>query len=114
SPSKAKVKPKLDNKERKRLKKELTLARSKENAPHKKELEFCEAKIMELEVELENENQKLIEASNTGDNSIIIEASQSVGKLQKEVDELFERLEIASHAFDEIEKKYLALLDKLE
>ena len=108
------TKPKIDNKERKRLKKELTVARSKENAPHKKELEFCENKIMELEEELETENEKLIEASNNGDNASMIEASQNVGKLQAEVDELFERLEMASNALDEIEEKYTPQLAKLE
>ena len=108
------TKPKIDNKERKKLKKELTQARSKENAPHKKELEFCENKIMKLEEELEVENEKLTEASNLGDNSIMIEASQNVGKLQSEIDELFERLEIASESLDEIEEKYSPQLAKLE
>ena len=84
----------------------MTLARSKENAPHKKELEFCEEKIMELEEELESENEKLLEASNSADNSVMIDASQNIGRLQKEVDELFERLEVASNALDEIELKY--------
>ena len=108
-----KAKPKIDNKERKKLRSALVQARSKENAPHKKELEFCEAKIMELEEELETENEKLVEASNSGDNSAMIEASQNVGKLQNEVDELFERLEIASNALDEIEEKYASQLENL-
>ncbi|CAA6824872.1 MAG: COG0488: ATPase components of ABC transporters with duplicated ATPase domains [uncultured Sulfurovum sp.] len=107
-------KPKVDNKERKRLKKELTQARSKENAPHKKELEFCETKIMELEEELESENERLVEASNSGDNSVMIEASQNVGKLQAQIDELFERLEIASEALDAIEEKYAPQMAELE
>ena len=89
-------------------------ARSKENAPHKKELEFCESKIMELEEELEAENEKLTEASNSGDNAMMIEASQNVGKLQKEVDELFERLEVASEALDEIEERYKPQLEEVE
>jgi len=114
SQSKVEVKPKVDNKERKRLKKELTQARSKENAPHKKELEFCETKIMKLEEELESENERLVEASNSGDNSVMIEASQNVGKLQAEVDELFERLETASEALDAIEEKYAPQMAELE
>ena len=107
-------KSKIDNKDRKRLKKELTQARSKENAPHKKELEFCEEKIIKLEEQLEIENKKLLEASNLGDNSLMIEASQKIGTLQKEVDELFERLEIASEALDEIEEKYAPQLEEVE
>ena len=108
------TKPKIDNKERKKRRSALIQARSKENAPHKKELEFCEEKIIELETLLEEENEKLIEASNSGDNSAIIEASQNVGKLQNEVDALFERLESASEALDEIEEKYAPQLAELE
>jgi ATP-binding cassette subfamily F protein 3 len=108
------TKPKIDNKERKKLRSALVQARSKENAPHKKELEFCEEKIMELEEELEHENEKLVLASNSGDNSAMIEASQNVGKLQNEVDALFERLEIASESLDEIEEKYTPQLKELE
>ena len=108
------TKPKIDNKERKRLKKELTVARSKENAPHKKELEFCENKIMELEEQLENENENLTEASNSGDNTSMIEASQNIGKLQAEIDALFERLEVASEALDAVEEKYAPQLAELE
>ncbi len=107
-------KSKIDNKDKKRVKKELTQARSKENAPHKKELEFCEEKIIKLEEQLERENEKLIEASNSGDNSTMIEASQNIGKLQKEVDELFERLEVASEALDEIEERYAPLFEEVE
>jgi len=107
-------KSKIYNKDKKRLKKELTQKRSKENAPHKKELEFCEETIMELEEQLEVENTKLVEASNAGDNSTMIEASQNVGKLQSEVDALFERLEVASHALDEIEEKYAPQIAELE
>jgi len=99
-------KSKIDNKDKKRLKKELTQARSKENAPYKKELEFCENKIIKLEEELEIENKRLMEASTSGDNQAMIEASQNVGKLQKEIDELFERLEVASEALDEISDRY--------
>jgi len=107
-------KSKINNKDRKRLKKELTQARSRENAPHKKELEFCEEKIIKLEEQLEIENEKLLEASNLGDNSLMIEASQNIGNLQKEVDELFERLEVASEALDEIEEKYAPQLAEVE
>jgi ATP-binding cassette subfamily F protein 3 len=106
-------KPKLDAKERKKQRSQLIQARSKENAPHKKELEFCEEKIMELEEELESENERLMKASESGDNSLMIEASQNIGKLQTQIDELFERLEIASEALDEIEEKYAPQLELL-
>ena len=107
-------KPKLDNRERKKRRSALIQSRSKENAPYKKELEFCEERIMEREEELEVENKKLTEASNSGNNAIMIEASQNIGKLQKEIDELFERLEVASEALDEIEEKYAPQFEELE
>jgi len=108
------TKPKIDNKERKKLRSALIQARSRENAPHKKELEFSEEKIMELEEELELQNERLMKASESGDNTNMIEASQNIGKLQKEIDELFERLEIASHALDEISDRYEPQLAELE
>ncbi len=108
------TKPKIDNRERKKLRSALIQARSKENAPHKKELEFCEEKIIELEEELEIENEKLLNASNNGDNSTIIEVSTKIGVLQKEIDKLFERLEIASERLDEIEERYAPQLEELE
>ncbi len=107
-------KPKLSKAEIKKQRSALIQARSKENAPHKKELEFCEEKIMELEEELETENEKLMKASESGDNSAMIEASQNIGKLQTQVDELFERLEVASEALDEVEERYLPLFEELE
>jgi len=69
---------------------------------------------MKLEEELERENEKLLQASSSADNALIIEASQNIGKLQKEVDELFERLEVASDALDEVEQKYTPLFAELE
>ncbi len=107
-------KPKMHKKEYKKLQKELTQARSKESTLFKKELELCEKKIMELEEELKVENEKLVKASNTGDNSTMIDASKNVGKVQKEVDDFFERLEVASEALDEIEEKYKLKLNELK
>jgi ATP-binding cassette subfamily F protein 3 len=107
-------KPKMHKKEYKKLQKELTQARSKERSLFKKELELCEKKIMGLEDELKIENEKLVKASNTGDNSLMIEASKNVGKVQKEVDDFFERLEVASEALDEIEEKYKLKLAELK
>jgi ATP-binding cassette subfamily F protein 3 len=69
---------------------------------------------MELEEELKIENEKLVKASNTGDNATMIDASKNVGKVQKEVDDFFERLEVASEALDEIEEKYKLKLNELK
>ena len=107
------VKSKLDKKELKKQRTALIQARSKESSAYKKELEFCEERIMELEELLEEQNEKLIEASNSSDNNGMIEHSQNIGKLQIEIDELFVRLEVASDALDEIGQKYEIKLSEL-
>jgi len=105
-PSVKKEKPKMNQKEQKKLRSELIQSRSKESAPHKKELHHCEEKIMELEEQMSVENEKLQEASNAGDNSAIIELSQKVSKINSEIDVLFERLEMSSEVLDDILAKY--------
>jgi ATP-binding cassette subfamily F protein 3 len=108
-----KQKPKINQKEQKKLRSELIQSRSKESAAHKKELHYCEEKIMELEEQMSVENEKLQKASNVGDNSAIIELSQNVSKINLEIDVLFERLEVASEALDEICDRYDKELKKL-
>jgi len=104
----------LSRAEIKKQRSQLIQARSKENAPHKKEIEFCENKIIKLEEELEDANEQLTHASTQGDNSAMIELAQNVGKLQEEIDHLFERLEVASEAQDAIMENYETLLAQLE
>ncbi|KIM08777.1 MAG: ABC transporter ATP-binding protein [Sulfurovum sp. FS06-10] len=106
--------PTMDKKERKRLRTALIQAKSKESAKPKKELEFCENKIMELEELLETQNKQLTLASNQGNNSAMIEHSQALGKTHEAIDALFERLEIASELLDEISAKYEHELAELE
>jgi ATP-binding cassette subfamily F protein 3 len=101
-----KEKPKVNHKEQKKRRAELVQKRSKESSPYKKEIEFCEEKIIELEEQMSVENKKLQIASNDGDNSAIIELSQKVSKLNKEIEELFERLEVASESLDEVLERY--------
>lgn len=114
NPKKQKVqKPKMDKKELKKQRTALIQARSKESAPHKKELDFCEEKIIELEEQLEEKNRLLEEASKQNNNSDMIEYAQDIGKIQNEIDELFERLEIASETLDKINYKYQIELNKL-
>ena len=55
-----------------------------------------------------------MKASNSGDNSTMIEASKNIGKVQKEIDDFFERLEVASNTLDEIEEKYKTKLNALK
>jgi len=112
--SKPKIeKPKIDKKELKKQRTALIQARSRESSSYKKELEFCEERIIELEDMLEEQNSKLMEASNSGDNSAMIEYAQAIGKTQTEIDDLFERLEEASDSLDEITERYESKLAEL-
>jgi len=109
-----KSKPKIDKKERKLLRANLVQAKSREIAPYKKEMDSCEVKIIKLEKQLEEHNQTLINATNNGNNLQIIEFSQIISKINNEIEEYFEKLEIATEKFDEISAEYDAQLTELD
>ncbi len=114
SKSDEKKKPKIDYKERKKLRKECIQARNALRDPYRKEIKTCEDQIAQIEKEIACENRLLEEASQNGDNSSMIEHSATLGKLQDEVDRLFDRLEIATEKEEEITAEYeekLAALD---
>ncbi len=69
-------------------------------------MERLEADIMNLEDLIETEQHELIQVSNSGDNSRLIELSTLITKQEKEVEEKFERLEISQTKFDEITQEY--------
>ena len=98
-------------KENKQLRSALIQERSKLLNPLKKEIDFCENTIMELEEKLKISHEQLIVYSNNGDSSKLMELSKSVATDEKMIEELFERLEIASDEFERITK---ATDEKLE
>jgi ATP-binding cassette subfamily F protein 3 len=101
-----KKKPKIDYKERKKLRRALTQERNEKRKPFTKEIKLCEEKIEKLEAEMAERNEALDKASLSGDNSAIMELSKEVGLLQQQVDEWFERLESASLEDEEIVAEY--------
>ncbi|MGW8169218.1 MAG: ABC-F family ATP-binding cassette domain-containing protein [Sulfurovaceae bacterium] len=101
-----KSKPKIDKKERKLLRANLVQAKSKEISPYKKDMDSCETKIIKLEKQLEEHNQTLVNATDSGNNSQIIEISQIISKINNEIEECFEKLEVATEKFDEISAAY--------
>ncbi len=109
-----KKKPKIDYKERKKLRKECIQARNALRDPYRKEIKICEDQIAQIEKEIARENRLLEKASQKSDNSSMIEHSATLGKLQDEVDRLFDRLEIATEKEEGITAEYeekLAALD---
>lgn len=110
----SKIKPKNNSKEYKKKKSALIQQRSKDSSTLKKEISFCEDKIMKLEEEVEVVTAKLEKSSSESDNSAIMEFSQEVSKLNCEIETLFERLEIGSESLDAIVESYELKLKNLE
>jgi ATP-binding cassette subfamily F protein 3 len=109
-----KKKPKMDYNERKRLKKELTKERNTLRKPYVEEIARCEREIEAHEEEIAKMEKLLNNASAKGDNSGMIECSSALGKLQQEVDALFENLEIAVEKEEEIVSDYQMKLEAIE
>ena len=76
-------------------------------------IDKLERKIMELEELLETHHQELIEVSNSGDSSALMELSKLVSKEEAEVEELFEQFEEAQMELDEINESYKEKIEEL-
>ena len=109
-----KAKPKINHKERKKLRKAVTQARNEVRKPYTKEIKLCEEKIEALETEINVKNEALEKASNSGDNDIIVELSKEVGPVQQEIDAFFDRLTVATEKDDEIVAEYDLKLEEID
>ena len=109
-----KTKPKINHKERKKLRKAVTQARNEVRKPYTKEIRLCEEKIEVLESDIAVKNETLEKASSSGDNDIIMELSKEVGLVQQDIDAYFERLEIATEKDDEIVAEYDIKLEEID
>jgi ATP-binding cassette subfamily F protein 3 len=103
---KGKQKPKTAFKDNKKLKADLVRDKNKLISPMKKKIEKLEASIIKSEETLASHQKKLLEASSSGDSFKIIEFSKLVSLEQKEVEKMFELLEIIQSEFDEITNDY--------
>ncbi|ADR34423.1 ABC transporter related protein [Sulfuricurvum kujiense DSM 16994] len=113
APKPAKVTPNVNKKENKQLRAALIQERSKLLSPLKKEVEHCENTIMKLEEKLKTSHELLTTYSNQGETSKLLELSKQVGEDEKMIEELFERLEIASDEITRIEAEYEEKLSEL-
>lgn len=98
--------PKNNSKENKKLKAELVRERNKQTSSLKKEVEQLEKSIMKIEELLALNHEELIEVSNSGDSSKLMELSKLVSEQETEVEEKFEALEISQNKLDEINEQY--------
>ncbi len=105
--------PKSNNKENKRLKAELVRERNKITSPLRKKVDKLESSIMKIEELLETHHQELIEVSNAGESSKLMELSKLVSDEENQVEELFEKLEVTQTQLDEINESYEQKIDTL-
>ncbi|WP_294951082.1 ABC-F family ATP-binding cassette domain-containing protein [Sulfurovum sp.] len=109
-----KTKPKLDKKERKRRRTAIIEEKAKEAKPYREEVKQCEKRMEELEGLEEEQNAALKAASETADNAAMIKYAKAAAQTQAEIEVLFERLETATEALEEIDVKYDMKLSALD
>ncbi|PHO09657.1 ABC transporter ATP-binding protein [Malaciobacter canalis] len=110
---KVKKSPKVNKKENKKIRAALIQERNKQTNPLKKEVDKYEQRIIQLEDLIQKEQAELIQASNAGDNSKIIELSQIILNYEKEVEEKFEKLEETQLNLDAIIHEYDIKLEEI-
>ncbi|MDD3324294.1 MAG: ABC-F family ATP-binding cassette domain-containing protein [Sulfurospirillaceae bacterium] len=93
-------------KEQKKLRAELVNERSQKLAPLKKEIAFCEEKIIKLEESLKFKNDALVKASNDADLDKIQTFSKEISALQSELEKLYDRFEFAHEEHDRLNEFY--------
>ncbi|MBW6488297.1 ATP-binding cassette domain-containing protein [Sulfurimonas sp.] len=103
---KGKQKPKTNFKNSKKAKADLIRDKNKLISPMRKKIDKLEASIIKSEETLASHQKKLLEATTKGDSFKIIEFSKLVSLEQKEVEKMFELLEILQNEFDEITNDY--------
>ena len=103
---KVKVAPKSSNKENKKIRAELVRERNKVTSPLRKKVDKLEARIMELEEQLEVHHQELIQSSNAGDSASLMALSKTVADEEKQIEDLFEELEDKQTQLDNMNKSY--------
>mgnify|MGYP002640464121 CR=1 FL=1 len=103
---KVKVAPKSSNKENKKIRAELVRERNKVTSPLRKKVDKLEARIMELEEQLEVHHQELIQSSNAGDSASLMALSKTVADEEKQIEDLFEELEDKQTQLDGMNESY--------
>ncbi len=110
---KKKTKPKVNKKEAKKQRALLVQEKSKITAPIKKEVSSLEKKIIEIEALIEKKNKELVDFTNQGNNSKVMELSKEISSLEKDVESKFEKLEISQSKLDEINAEYEEKMQEL-
>lgn len=105
APKPVKATANVNKKEQKQQRAELIQERSRLLNPLKKEIDYCENTIMTLEDKVKTAHEQLIVYSNQGESGKLMDLSKQVATDEKMIEELFERLEVASDEFERITKE---------
>ncbi|MBU1504343.1 ABC transporter ATP-binding protein, partial [bacterium] len=110
---KVKAAPKSNTKEIKKQISDLVRERNNNTSALKKEVQKLENAIMKVEEALEVHHKELIEASNAGESAKLMELSKLVAKEENDVEEFFEKLEVAQTQLDAINSEYDKKIEEL-
>jgi len=110
---KKKTKPKINKKEAKKQRALLVQEKSKIVAPIKKEVDALEKKIIEIEALVEKKNKELVDFTNQGNNSKVMEISKEIATLEKDAESKFELLEVSQTKLDDINNEYEEKMQEL-
>jgi len=111
--TKVKKAPRMNKKDAKKLRTALLAERNKLRAPLKKKVENFEKEIIKIEDLIEKEQNELIQATNSADNTKVIELSKNISDYENKVEIKFEELEKFQLELDELNEEYDKKLENL-
>ncbi len=111
---KEKKAPKSNQYENKKIRAALVQERNSKTKGLKKEIEELENEIIQTEEALESNQKELIQLSNQGESSKIIDFYKTIALQEEKIEKSFERLEIVQSKFDDICSKYEGKIAELE
>ncbi len=106
-------KKKLSEKEIKQRKGELTIERARQTKPIKEEIEKLEIEITKSEDLLKRINSELEKATLSNDSAKLTDYAHAVGKLNHQIDVLFEKLTNSNESLEFIHNKYEKEMESL-
>lgn len=106
--------PGLSKKELRQKKGELIALKSQQIKPYKKSIARLEDKIQATDDRIAKLNELLLSASNKGDGEKIQEYAKELARLEKENDDLFEKLDTQTQEYERIESEFDEQLMNLE
>lgn len=103
---------KLDKKEQRRIKAEISKERSDQSKPLQKSIAALESEIIKLEEQVKRDTEELIEISKDGFGESAAKLSRALSENKEQIERLFSELELQSEKLSQIESHFDELLNK--